>query len=270
MDVDPLDAVGLHVFEREPREITGARADAAQGVLGYTLHGEGAQKLVVVPLVVGDPHVFDGGVVRPGEDLHEVKVLRVAGHGCPRVLQRAQLHLGLEGVGRELVPVAGVLEVGALAEQAGGVPEGDEGAEQLREGSCHRDVVGGAAGGDAGDLRVHRGISEDEAAARQEDLLVAFVQCRVQGDLAGEDAHVLDGVIRRALAGAQGVGGLCELQLEHQVQLGRQELARLEHPDERGRHQHVLETLRGHGCRRAGVIPEARDALVPVPFGGLE
>ena len=79
MDVDPLDAVRLHVLEAEPREVAGARADAAQGVLGHPLHGEGAQKLVVVPLVVGDPHVFDGGVVRPGEDLHEVKVLRVAG-----------------------------------------------------------------------------------------------------------------------------------------------------------------------------------------------
>ena len=164
MDVDALDPVRLHVLEAEPREVAGARADAAQGVLGDTLHGEGAQKLVVVPLVVGDPHVFDGGVVRPGEDLHEVEVLRVARHRIAGVLERAQLHLGLEGVRRELVPVAGVLEVGALAEQAGGVPEGDEGAEQLCEGSCHRDVVGGAAGGDAADLRVHRGISEHQTA----------------------------------------------------------------------------------------------------------
>ena len=211
MDVDALDAVRLHVLKREPREVAGARADAAQGVLRYTLHGESAQKLVVVPLIVGDPDVFDGRVVRPSEDLHEVEVLRVAGHRVAGVLKRAQLHLGLERVGRELVPVAGVLEVGALAEQAGGVPEGDEGAEQLGEGPSHRDVVGGAAGGDAGDLRVHRGIGEDEAAARQQDLLVAFVERRVQGDLAREDAYVLDGVIRRALARAQGVGGLCKL-----------------------------------------------------------
>ena len=82
--------------------------------------------------------------------------------------------------------------------------------------------------------------------------------------------HVLDGVIRRALAGAQGVGGFCKLQLEHQVQLGRQELAGLEHPDERGRHQHVLEALRRDGRRRAGDLPEARGPLVPIPFGRLQ
>ena len=164
MDVDALDPVRLHVLEGKPREVAGARADAAQGVLRYTLHGESAQKLVVVPLVVGDPDVFDGGVVRPGEDLHEVKVLRVAGHRIARVLETAQLHLGLERVCRELVPVAGVLEVRALAEQAGGVPEGDEGAEEFREGAGDGHVVGGAAGGDAGDLRVHRGISEHQTA----------------------------------------------------------------------------------------------------------
>ena len=57
------------------------------------------------------------------------------------VLETAQLHLGLQRVRRELVSITGVFEVGALAEQAGGVPEGDESAEQLREGSSHRHVA---------------------------------------------------------------------------------------------------------------------------------
>ena len=83
---------------------------------------------------------------------------------------------------------------------------------------------------------MHGGVGEDQAAARQEDLLVAFVQGRVQGDLAREDPHVFDGVVGGALAGAQGIGRLRKLQLEHQIELRGQELARLEHPNECGRH----------------------------------
>ena len=100
--------------------------------------------------------------------------------------------------------------------------------------------------------------------------MVAFIEGRVQGDLAREDPDVFDGVIRRTLAGAQGVGRLTELELEHQVELGRQKLARLEHPDERGSHQDVLEVLRRDGRRRAADLPEARDALVCIPFLRLE
>ena len=91
-------------------------------------------------------------------------MLRVAGHRVAGVLERAQLHLGLEGVRRELA--AGVLKIGALAEQIVGVPEGDEGAEQFCERPSHCHVERGAAGGDAGDLRVHRGIGENQAASR--------------------------------------------------------------------------------------------------------
>ena len=129
MDVDALDPVRLHVLEAEPREVAGARADAAQGVLGYTLHRESANELRVVPKIVGDSHVFDARVVGSGQNHEEVEVLRVAGHRVARVLERAQLHLGLQGVRRELAPVAWMLQIGAFAEQIVGVPEGDEGTE---------------------------------------------------------------------------------------------------------------------------------------------
>ena len=164
MDVDALDPIRLHVFEREPREVAGARADAAQGVFRYTSHGESANELRVVPKIVGDSHVFDARVVGSGQNFEEAKVLRIAGHRVPGVLEGAQRHLGLEGVRRELAAIAGVLEIGALAEQIVGVPEGDEGAEQFCEGPSHRHVERSAAGGDAGDLRVHRGISEHQTA----------------------------------------------------------------------------------------------------------
>ena len=179
-----------------------------KGCIGYTLHRESANELRVVPKIVGDSHVFDARVVGSGQNLEEVEVLRIAGHRVPGVLKRAQLHLGLEGVRRELAAIAGVLKIGALAEQIVGVPEGDEGTEQFCESSSHRHVVGGAAGGDAGDLRVHCGIRENQAAP-----LVAFVQCRIEGDLAREDPDVFDGVIRRTLTGAQGVRGLTKFQL---------------------------------------------------------
>ena len=95
-----------------------------------------------------------------------MKVLRVAGHGVSGVLEGSRLHLGLQGARRELAPVAGVLEVAALPEiGVVDVPEGHEGAQELREGPRHGDVVGGRAGGDAGDLRVHGRVGEDQAPA---------------------------------------------------------------------------------------------------------
>ena len=69
----------------------------------------------------------------------------------------------------------------------------------------------------------------------------------------------------------QGVRGLGELQLQDQVQLGRQELPGLKHADERGRHEDVLVVLRGDGRRhQPGELPEAGDALVLIPFRGLQ
>ena len=63
------------------------------------------------------------------------------------------------------------------------------------------------------------------------------------------------------------VRGLGELQLQDQIQLGRQELPGLKHADERGRHEDVLVVLRGHGRRhQPGELPEAGDALVLIPF----
>ena len=195
-------------------------------------------------------------------------MFRVAGHRCPGVLQRPQLHLGLQGARRELAPVAGVLEVAALPEVVVDVPEGHEGAQELGEGPRHGDVVGGRAGGDAGDLRVHGRVGEDQAPAAEQDLLVGLVERRVQGHLARQHADVFDRVVRGAAAGAQGVRGLGELQLQDQVQLGGQELPGLKHADERGRHEDVLVVLRGHGRRgESGQFPKAGDALVLVSTG---
>ena len=206
VDVHPLHAVGLHVLEAEPGEVPGAGGDAAEGVFGHTFHRKSGDELRVVPEVVGDAHVFDRRIVRSGQDFEKVKVFGVAGHGVSGVLEGSQLHLGLQGVRRELAPIARVLEVAALP-QVGvvDVPEGHEGAQELGEGPRHGDVVGGRAGGDAGDLRVHGGVGEDQAPAAEQDLLIGLVERTIKGDLARQHADVLDRVVRGAAAGAQGV-----------------------------------------------------------------
>ena len=161
-----------------------------------------------------------------------------------------------------------MLKIGALSEVVVDVPEGHEGPQQLGEGPRHGDVVGGRAGGDAGDLRVHGRVGEHQAPSAEKDLLVGLVEGR---HLARQHADVFDRVVRGAAAGAQGVRGLGELQLQDQVELRRQELPGLKHADERGCHQHVLEALRGHGRRREpGELPEAGDALVLIPFLGFQ
>ena len=78
-----------------------------------------------------------------------------------------------------------MLEVAALP-QVGvvDVPEGHEGPQELGEGPRHGDVVGGRAGGDAADLRVHGRVGKDQAPAAEKDLLVGLVQGRVKGHLA--------------------------------------------------------------------------------------
>ena len=240
-----------------------------RGCLGTRSTGKAAMNFV--PEVVGDAHVFDRRIVRSGQDFEEVKVFGVAGHGVSGVLEGSQLHLRLQGVRRELAPIARVLEVAALPEAVVDVPEGHEGPQELAEGPGHGDVVGGRAGGDAGDLRVHGRVGEDQAPAAQQDLLVGLVEGRVQGHLARQYADAFDAVIRGAAAGAQGVRGLGELQLQDQVQLGGQELPGLKHADERGRHEDVLVVLRGHGRRgESGQFPKAGDALVLVPLCGLQ
>ena len=60
VDVHPPHPVSLHVLEAEPREVPGARGDAAQGVLGHTFHRKSGNELHIVPQVVGYPHIFDG------------------------------------------------------------------------------------------------------------------------------------------------------------------------------------------------------------------
>ena len=118
---------------------------------------------------------------------------------------------------------------------------------------------------------MHGRVGEDQAPAAEQDLLVGLVEGRVQGHLARQHADVFDRVVRGAAAGAQGVRGLGELELQDQVQLGRQELPGLKHADERGRHEHVLVVLRGHGRRhQPGELPEAGDALVLIPLRGFQ
>ena len=131
-----------------------------------------------------------------------MKVLGIAGYRVSGVLETSQLHLGLQGARRELAPIAGLPEVGVVD-----VPEGHEGAQQFGEGLRHCDVVGGRAGGDAADLRVHGRVGKDQAPAAEKDLLVGLVQGRVQGHLARQHADVLDRVVRGSAAGAQGVRG---------------------------------------------------------------
>ena len=63
MDVHALHTVRHHVLEAEPREVRRAGGDAAEGVFGHTFHRKSGDELAVVPEVVGDPHVFDGGIV---------------------------------------------------------------------------------------------------------------------------------------------------------------------------------------------------------------
>ena len=268
VDVHALHPIRHHAFEGEPREVPGAGGDAAEGVLGHTFHRKSGDELAVVPEVVGDAHVFDRRIVRSGQDFEEVKVFGVAGHRVSGVLERSQLHLGLQGARRELAPIARVLEVAALPEVGVvDVPEGHEGAQELGEGPRHGDVVGGRAGGDAGDLRVHGRVGEDQAPAAEQDLLVGLVEGRAQGHLARQHADVLDAEVRGAAAGAQGVRGIGELQLQDQVQLGRQELPSLKHANERGRHEHVLVVRRGDGRgHQSRELPEAGDTLVLVPF----
>ena len=114
---------------------------------------------------------------------------------------------------------------------------------------------------------MHRGVGKHQAPAAEQDLLVGLIEGAVQGHLARQHAHVFDRVVRGAAAGAQGVRGLGELQLQDQVQLGRQELPGLKHADERGRHEHVLVVRRGDGRgHQSRELPEAGDALVLIPF----
>ena len=268
VDVHALHPIRHHAFEGEPREVTGAGGDAAEGVLGHTFHRKSGDELRVVPEVVGDAHVFDRRIVRSGQDFEEVKMFGVAGHRVSWVLERSQLHLRLQWARRELAPIARVLEVAALPEVGVvDVPEGHEGAQELGEGPRHGDVVGGRAGGDAGDLRVHGRVGEDQAPAAEQDLLVGLIEGRVQGHLARQHADIFYAVIGGAAAGTQGVRRLGELQLQHQVQLGRQELPGLKHADERGRHEDVLVVRRGDGrWHEPGELPEAGDALVLIPL----
>ena len=58
-----MHAIRHQAFECKPREVPGAGGDAAEGVFGHTLHRKSGNELAVVPEVVGDPHVFDGGII---------------------------------------------------------------------------------------------------------------------------------------------------------------------------------------------------------------
>ena len=170
-----------------------------------------------------------------------------------------------------MCPRPWVFQVLALALGVRELPERHEGAHELGVGSGHGHVVAGDARGHVGDLGVHRGVAEDQAAARQEHLVEALLQGAVQRDLRGQDAHVLDAEVGGAARRAQRVGGLGELQLEHQVELRGQHLAALEEPYEGRRHQHfaVLPGRDLHGMA-SWVLPEALEAPLVVPLLWLQ
>ena len=267
MDVELLGTVRLQALEGEARQVAGAGRDAAERVLGHALHREGGDELRVLVFEAVESHVLDLRIAGARHDLQEVVVLRQAGHRVAGVLERPQLPLGFQS------PVdGGVLQVHHLAQGIIVVLEGDEGAHQLGVGPRHRDVMLRGAGRDGRDLGVHRGIAENQAAAAEEHLVEGLHQRGVQGHLAGQHPDVLDAVaVGAGAAGPERVRGLRELDLQHQIQLRREHLARLEEPDEGRGHQNVL-VVPVQDRRRVPDVgrEEALEGAAVVPLLGLQ
>ena len=106
--------------------------------------------------------------------------------------------------------------------------------------------------------------AEDQTAVREQDALEGLPQGAVQGDLVGQKPHVFDLVGQtRAHAGAHGVLGVGKLDFDDQVELRREHLARREHAEKVGVHQHVALLPGLHRLRpAAGVHGQA----LPVEF----
>ena len=264
VDVHALGAVRQHVLEGEAREVARPRADSAQRVLGDALRGEGGDEFGVGVELVHDAHVLDLGVVGAAHDLQEVVELRRAGDGVPGVLQGSQLHLALQVEGVRGRPW--VLQVAALAQGVRGLPEGHEGAHELRVGPRDRHVVAGDASGHVGDLGVHRRVGEDKAAAREQHLVEGLHQGAVQRHLGGQHPDALDAEVGGAAGRAQRVPGLRD-----QVQLRGQHLPTLEEPDQ-GRAHEDVPVLAGGDLDGVApeVLPEALEAPLVIPFLRLQ
>ena len=222
-------------------------------MLRYTLCGEGRDEIGVVE--VREPHVAYLGVICAGHDLEEVMVFGDALDTVPRELKSPELKLTLHDGGRRDVGegFAGILEVGHVVLSR--FVEGHEGAQELRESAGHRDVVARGSRRDRGLLHVQAREAEDQGPVRQEYALEGLPQRTVQGDLVGQKVHVFDLVRQaRAHAGAHGHGGLGKLDLQDQVQLGREHLAAVEHSDQMRRHEHVALLSGLHRQRSAAGI----------------
>ena len=118
-----------------------------------------------------------------------------------------------------------------------------------------------------------RWVGEHQAAAREQNAVEALHQRAVQSNLARQHTHVLELVVHRAvLPAAHGLRVVRELDLEHQVQLRRQELPAAQEADQRERHEHLLKVVLGQRRREVGdlVDLEAFVGLVDPVFPRLE
>ena len=96
MDVALLHFVCLKPPEAEPRQVAGARRDAAKGHAGNALDGIGRDEGAALVHVLGQPHVADRGIVGVGQDLQEVMMLSEVLGRVMRHLHGPQRHLRLQ------------------------------------------------------------------------------------------------------------------------------------------------------------------------------
>ena len=115
-------------------------------------------------------------------------------------------------------------------------------------------------------LAVHCREREDQTAAAGHDALEALAEGRVERDLRGVQRYVLDGEVLARADVAGPVVRVGEGDLEHEVELGREELSTIEDPYEVRAHEHVpgarLRDLEGVA---PAVRQEAHDVLVEPP-----
>ena len=152
-------------------------------------------------------------------------------------------------------------------------PEGHESAQQLRVGAGNRHVEFRGSCGHARHLSVNGRVGEHEAAAAQKHSVEALDESAVQGDLRGKDANVLDAEVNGAvLTPTDGFSRICKLNLENEVQLGRQHLAAAQEPDEGGRHEHLLEVRLGQRLGEASNVVDFKAfvGLVDPPLARLQ
>ena len=98
--------------------------------------------------------------------------------------------------------------------------------------------------------------AENQRPVREQDALEGLPKSAVQGHLVGQEAHVLDLVGQaRPHAGTHGVLGVGKLDFDDQVELRRQHLARREHAEKVGVHQHIALLPGLHRLRHGQALP---------------